>query len=170
MLELYNKDDTGESIKTVKEILRKIPDNGIGFGILKYLSNDKALKEKLRSIPDPGIIFNYLGQVNENIVTGSDWKLGSRSIVLDQNKKGLRKNYIEINSLITDDKLKIEINYSSNIHRKETIEAFADSFLNELINIISHCTDTESGGFTPSDFSAAGLNQQELDNLLANLN
>ncbi|HMS34192.1 MAG TPA: amino acid adenylation domain-containing protein [Ignavibacteria bacterium] len=170
ILELYNKDDTGESIKTIKEILRKIPDNGIGFGILKYLSKDEQVKEKLRGIPDPGIIFNYLGQMNENIVTGSDWKLGRRSIVLNQNEKGLRKNLIELNSLITDDKLKIEINYSINIHNKETIESFADSYLNELTNIITHCTDTESGGFTPSDFSAAGLNQQELDNLLANLN
>ena len=170
VLELYNKDDTGESIKNVKENLRKIPDNGIGFSILKYLSSDEALKAKLRSIPDPGIIFNYLGQVNDSIVTGSDWKLGSRTIVLDQNKKGLRRNFIEINSLITEDKLKSSFIYSRNIHNKETIEAFADSYMNALKNIITHCTDSDAGGYTPSDFSAAGLNQQELDNLLANLN
>lgn len=170
VLELYNKDDIGESIKNAKENLRKIPYNGIGFGILKYLSSDEALKVKLMSIPDPGIIFNYLGQINDSIVTGSDWKLGSRSIVLDQNKKGLRRNFIEINSLITEEKLKINFTYSRNIHSKETIESFADSYLNALKNIITHCTDSDNGGYTPSDFSAAGLNQQELDNLLANLN
>ncbi len=170
VLELYNKDDIGESIKNAKENLRKIPHNGIGFGILKYLSSDEALKVKLSSINDPGIIFNYLGQINDSIVTGSDWKLGRRSIVLDQNKKGLRRNFIEINSLITEDKLKINFTYSRNLHSKETIEAFADSYLNALKNIITHCTDSDAGGYTPSDFSAAGLNQQELDNLLANLN
>lgn len=170
ILELHNKDDIGESIKSVKETLRKIPDNGIGFGILKYLSSDEKIKEKLRAIPDAGIIFNYLGQLNENIASGSDWKLGGKSIILDQNKKGLRRNYIEINSLITEDKFKINFNYSSNIHSRKTIEAFAESYINELRNIISHCTGTEAGGYTPSDFSAAGLSQQELDNLLANLN
>jgi non-ribosomal peptide synthase protein (TIGR01720 family) len=71
--------------------------------------------------------------------------------------------------MVIDDKLKMEFTFSKNIHRKETITKFATMYESALKQIITHCTVTEAGGFTPSDFSAAGLNQQELDNLLANL-
>lgn len=163
-------EETGETIKSVKEYLRKIPNNGIGFGILKYLSKDKSLTEKLRSIQQPEIVFNYLGQINENIIDSSDWKLGKELIVLDQNKDGIRAHILEINSIVSDSKLKVNFTFSKNIFNSETINNFSEVYIEELKNIIDHCTTEDTGGYTPSDFSAAGLDQQELDNLLANLN
>ncbi|MEO8210866.1 MAG: condensation domain-containing protein, partial [bacterium] len=170
VLEIYNKNDIGDSIKLVKETLRQIPNNGIGFGLLKYLNTDENIKEKLKTLPKPEIVFNYLGQLNENIIPNSDWKLGKKSIILSQSKQGLRTHLIEINGIVADNKLKMDFNFSKNIHKKETIETFAKHYEDALKNIIEHCSDAETGGYTPSDFEAAGLNQQELDNLLANLN
>ncbi len=170
VLEIYNTDDIGETIKLVKESLRQIPNSGIGFGILKYLNTDQTVKEKLNLLPNPEIIFNYLGQFNESIIPNSDWKLGKKSIILSQNKNGLRNHLIEINSIITDNKLRMEFSFSTNIYKRETIETFSKNYEDALRNIVEHCKDTDTGGYTPSDFDAAGLNQQELDNLLANLN
>ncbi len=169
LLEIFNKDDIGETIKSIKESLRKIPDNGIGFGVLKYLSDDKDLKEKIHSLPQPEIIFNYLGQINESITAGSDWKLGSKPIILDQNKKDKRNHILEINILIVSNRVKMDFVFSKNIHKRETIESIAKIYTDELKKIIDHCISQESSGFTPSDFSAAGLDQQELDKLIANL-
>ncbi|GAA3185500.1 hypothetical protein GCM10020255_081840 [Rhodococcus baikonurensis] len=46
------------AVKLVKETLLDLPDNGIGFGILKYLDRS----EELRALPTPQISFNYLGR------------------------------------------------------------------------------------------------------------
>jgi amino acid adenylation domain-containing protein/non-ribosomal peptide synthase protein (TIGR01720 family) len=168
VLKIYDKDDIGEAIKSVKETLRQIPNNGIGFGMLKYLSNDIDIRNKLNSIHKPEFIFNYLGQFNENITPDSQWKFSDKAIVLRQGKKDIRASLLELNSLIINGKLKMELSYSKNFHEAETIEAFANDYMSELRKIITHCTADEGGGYTPSDFSASGLSQQELDNLLAN--
>ncbi|HMR40461.1 MAG TPA: amino acid adenylation domain-containing protein [Ignavibacteria bacterium] len=174
MLNTFNANsniaEISETIKSIKESLRQTPCKGFGFGILKYIGKDKSLKDKLTSMPEREVIFNYLGQFNEIISKGSDWKTGKQSLKLSQNKENKRDHLIEINSLIIYDKLKMDFVYSTNFHKKETIELFADLYKRSLEKLIAHCTKDETGGITPSDFSSSGLNQQELDNLLANLN
>ncbi|WP_348538094.1 amino acid adenylation domain-containing protein [Nocardia carnea] len=51
----------GSAIKQVKEQLRAVPDNGIGYGMLRYL--DPVGSAELGSAPEPQISFNYLGRV-----------------------------------------------------------------------------------------------------------
>jgi amino acid adenylation domain-containing protein/non-ribosomal peptide synthase protein (TIGR01720 family) len=163
-------EEISETIKTIKENIRQIPDKGFGFGILKYLSSDKSIKEKLCSMPEREIIFNYLGQFNESIAQGSDWKTGKQSLLLSQTQSDKRDHLIEINCLINDNKLKMDFVYSTNFHKKQTMKLFSELYKESLNSIIDHCTSEEAGGVTPSDFSSSGLNQQELDNLLSNLN
>lgn len=169
VLKLPDKENTGSTIKTIKENLRQIPDNGIGFGVLKYLNNDNEIREKFNSLPKPEILFNYLGQMNENIGPESDWRIGKRIIVLDQSKKDLRHHVLEINIIIVNNKLKMDFSFSKNIHNRETIETFSKMFTDELKHIIDHCITSEETGYTPSDFSEAGIDQSDLDNILANL-
>jgi len=58
-------DDWGASISSVKEGLRNVPNNGIGYGTIFGYS----------SIPLPRISFNYLGQFDQSTSTTSFWKL-----------------------------------------------------------------------------------------------
>ena len=160
----------GDIIKKVKEDLRKIPENGIGYGILRYLSSGKQISGINDDTGKPGIIFNYLGQMSDTVSKDSEWKIGSRSIILSRNVTGVRTHSIEINSIITNNKLKMNFTFSRNIHKKETIETFAGFYRSALLSVIDHCKNPEAGGYTVSDFSESGLDQQELDNLLANLN
>lgn len=174
MLNTFNtnnsEEEIGETIKTIKESIRQIPGKGFGFGVLKYFSNDSSVREKLSSMPDREIIFNYLGQFNEKIAAGSDWKTGKHPLKLNQDKKNNRGHLIEINCLINEDRLKMDFTFNSNFHKKENMELFSNLYKESLERIIAHCTKDDTGGVTPSDFSSSGLNQQELDNLLANLN
>lgn len=169
LLDSAVSDDKGDIIKSVKETLRRNPDGGISYGMLRYISEDALIKSEMLKIPEPEIVFNYLGQINKIINGDQEWKLGDRLIVLSRNENGKRKHKLEINSVLSDNCLKLDFTYSKNIFNKETIENFAQIYITELKEIISHCISTEAGGYTPSDFSAAGLDQQELDNLLANL-
>src|SRR6202035_1299472 len=58
--------EPGEALKSVKEQIRGIPQRGVGYGILRYLSSDNALKSR----PEPAMVFNYLGQF-DSAVAGS---------------------------------------------------------------------------------------------------
>ncbi len=58
---------------------------------------------------------------------------------------------------------------SGGAHRKEDVERIADRFLERLGSLIRHCLSAEAGGFTPSDFPVSGLDQADLDQLLAEL-
>ena len=52
----------GRALKLVKEQLRAVPDNGLGYGLLRYLNPaDGSAVE--RSIPSAQIGFNYLGRI-----------------------------------------------------------------------------------------------------------
>ena len=53
------------------------------------------------------------------------------------------------------------------MHRRATIESLAQGYKEALQELLVHCLSAEAGGFTPSDFPLAKLEQQELDGLMA---
>ncbi|MEI5102702.1 amino acid adenylation domain-containing protein [Streptomyces sp. PmtG] len=52
----------GQAIKTVKEQLRSVPDNGLGYGLLRHLNPETATT--LTGARTPQIGFNYLGKTS----------------------------------------------------------------------------------------------------------
>ena len=56
--------NVGETLQGVKETLRQVPRNGIGYGLLRYLSPEAEVKRRLMKAPQPQISFNYHGQVS----------------------------------------------------------------------------------------------------------
>ncbi|WP_410584068.1 condensation domain-containing protein, partial [Bacillus sp. SIMBA_005] len=59
VLDMTESNSLSSSIKYTKEMLRHIPHNGIGYGILRYLSDSVHLQLK------PDISFNYLGEFGQ---------------------------------------------------------------------------------------------------------
>ena len=49
----------GRALKAIKEQLRTLPDNGLGYGLLRYLNPQTAAE--LAQLPVPQLGFNYLG-------------------------------------------------------------------------------------------------------------
>ena len=54
-----------ETLLATRATLRSIPNRGIGYGVLRYLSPDAALRDELASRPQPEVMFNYLGQFDQ---------------------------------------------------------------------------------------------------------
>ncbi|MDP9146955.1 MAG: amino acid adenylation domain-containing protein, partial [Acidobacteriota bacterium] len=153
----------GEAIKSVKEQLRRIPQRGIGYGILRYLSGNNDLSSR----PDPGMVFNYYGQFDQAVATSKLFRFSSESGGPWHSPKQKRRHALEINSLIMDGKLDFECGYNPALHDEKTIQQFADEFLNALKEIITHCQLPTAGGRTPSDFPLAQIDQASLDRLLS---
>ncbi|KAF6649084.1 condensation domain-containing protein, partial [Paenibacillus sp. EKM301P] len=64
VLDMNAGQDLSQRIKQVKEGLRRIPQKGIGYGMLRYLS---AACEQERFVTEPEISFNYLGQFDQDM-------------------------------------------------------------------------------------------------------
>ncbi|MGG0815881.1 non-ribosomal peptide synthase/polyketide synthase [Paenibacillus alvei] len=162
-LKLEAGDDLGTVLKSVKEQLRALPNRGIGFGILRYLSEDPEMRAESWSQPDAEVIFNYLGQFDQ-LVAGSAF---FDKVELEQSIGGNRRHVLDVYGMVSDGELQMVWEYSENLHQRTTIERLADEFMSALRNLIAHCLAPEAGGITPSDFPLANVTQMELDRLYA---
>ncbi|NET02964.1 MAG: amino acid adenylation domain-containing protein, partial [Sphaerospermopsis sp. SIO1G1] len=163
------KEDLGNIIKSVKEQLREIPNKGIGYGVLRYLS-DAEISNQLEKAQPAEISFNYLGQFTQTLNTSSLLSSADESSGEFQSLLGNRETVLDVNAIISEEQLQITWIYSHNIHEQKTIENIANDFINTLQEIINHCLEPENVGYTPSDFPLIKLNQQELDGIIDKLN
>ena len=156
-----------EIIQTIKEQLRQIPKNGIGYGLLRYLHQDKAICQ-IAAIPEAEVCFNYLGQF-DNLLTDSDWfKLASESDGQARSCLNKRRYLFNINGYVVDNQLNLDWIYSSQIHREQTIINLAESYIKILQDFIAlSCLEVKS--YNVSGFPQSNLNQEQLDNFLATL-
>jgi non-ribosomal peptide synthase protein (TIGR01720 family) len=163
LLELRQTDPPGSALKSVKEQLRRIPNRGIGYGLLRYLKEDVAITEKLRRLPQAEVSFNYLGQFDQVLSTDSRFQIAKESSGRAHSRLGSRRHLLEVNALVAGGQLQLDWTYSSNLHQRATIESLAQGFLTALRSLIAHCQSPEAGGYTPSDFPLTQMSQDALD-------
>ncbi|MEO8429888.1 MAG: amino acid adenylation domain-containing protein [Acidobacteriota bacterium] len=157
----------GESLKSIKEQLRKIPRRGVGYGILRYLHRDERVRERL-SRPVPSVSFNYLGQLDATIgETGFSYSNEFRGLEIGIDEKPMYS--LDVNGGISGGRLQFEWTFDTRRFSVSTVRSVAESFRSSLRGLIHHCRSPHAGGFTPSDFPEAGLSQDELDRLIAKL-
>ncbi|MEA5581860.1 amino acid adenylation domain-containing protein [Nodularia harveyana UHCC-0300] len=167
LLSLEENPHPGEALKSIKEQLRRIPQKGINYGILRYLSDDPQIRQQLADLPPAEVCFNYLGQF-ERIPPGIIQGFADISTGENQSPSSRRRYLLEITGIVAAGKLQINLIYSAQVHQKSTIQRLADNLITALQTLISHCQSTV-GGYTPSDFPVADLSQDELDALLAEI-
>jgi non-ribosomal peptide synthase protein (TIGR01720 family) len=156
----------GHALKSIKEQLRQIPQNGLGYGILRYLAPD-GIQAQLRDMPRPEVRFNYLGQIDQALLP--PFAPAPESVGATRSPRNPRDILLEINGIIAAGQLRLTWSYSRDIHYPSTIQTLADRTIHHLRHLIHHCQSPQSGGYTPSDFPLMSLNQSELDDLLADL-
>jgi amino acid adenylation domain-containing protein/non-ribosomal peptide synthase protein (TIGR01720 family) len=170
LLELKEIDRPGETLKSIKEQLRRIPNRGIGYGLLRYLSRDSAIRQELQAWPQAEVSFNYLGQLDQVLSRSPLFTLSRESIGPLRSPQGQRSHLLEINGFVVEGRLQLEWTYSRNFHKQSTIEHLAQEFINALQALIAHCQSPDAGGYTPSDFPNIELSQEKLDQILAEIN
>jgi non-ribosomal peptide synthase protein (TIGR01720 family) len=168
MLELEKTSDIGDHLKSIKEQLRCIPNYGISYGILRYLSPDKTVKLQFKATPKAEVVFNYLGQINP--IKSDFFTLDlSESSQFNRSPDQVRRYLLEINGFVSQNQLQLNWIYSQNIHKRETIEYWASHFITAIKALIAYASSPKAEAYTPSDFSAARINQKQLDKFITKL-
>ncbi|CAM2069492.1 Amino acid adenylation domain-containing protein [Sulfidibacter corallicola] len=177
-LELPATTNLGRVLTAIKELRRAVPDHGIGWGLLRHRSGAPeredaaraAAERAIRAWPTPPISFNYLGQF-DSLANDEDQELylAQESTGLDIAAQGRRTHLFNLNALIRDGRLHLSWTYSHHLHDRVTIENLARSYMDHLAKLIEHCLDPSEGGFSASDFPAARLDQNQLEEFIAQL-
>ena len=156
--------DIGQSIKTVKEQLRAVPNKGIGFGVLRYLGRD-ADRQCLSQLPAPRITFNYLGQFDSSFETDGEslFTPAAENAGNEQSPDAPLSNWLTLNGRVYGGELKVGWTFSREMFDEALIQRLADEYADELRLLIGHCADHQ--GVTPADFPLARISQAQLDAL-----
>ena len=156
------------AVKAVKEQQRRVPTGGLGYGVLRYLSPEQGgVVGALRSKPPPEIAFNYLGQLDREEAASELFRLSRDPSGRARCPGGRRRYLIEVNGSVSGGRLELTWTYSENVHRRETVERLADGFLDALRALVEGAQEAAAGGYTPSDFDDVDLDQEALDQILA---
>jgi amino acid adenylation domain-containing protein/non-ribosomal peptide synthase protein (TIGR01720 family) len=169
LLDLRGVRDPGEAVRTVKEQLRAVPRRGIGYGLLRYLSEDEEVVAQLRSVPPAQVSFNYLGQFDQIVDESPTFGPAPESPGPSRSLKGDRTHLLILNGGIVGGRLRIEWAYSGAMLERETVRRVAESYIETLRAIIEHCQSSDAVGYTPSDFPDVELSQQEIEGMMAEI-
>ncbi|CAG0936133.1 myxalamid-type nonribosomal peptide synthetase MxaA [Thermoflexales bacterium] len=160
----------GETLRSVKEQLRQLPQPGLSFGLLRYLSGNARVMEELRSLPQAEVGFHYLEPFHWRSTETALFQLTPKSLELTCSPTEKRAHVLNVDAWVIAEQLEIRLRYSENLHQRSTIEHVAKDYREALLQLITHCTSSETGRYTPSDFPEAGLEQADLDYIMAQLN
>ncbi|KFM93769.1 non-ribosomal peptide synthase domain protein [Bacillus paralicheniformis] len=157
------------ALKITKDTLRRIPDKGFGYGVLKYMTPPEKAKIKFGKAPD--ITFNYLGQFEignraqtetEQLDAFTFSPLGGGEDITGTWK---REQSLDISALVAEGKLTVNMTYETGRFQKETIERLSQDCQYYLRKLMNHClgkTETEK---TVSDFDDRELTEEAFKNI-----
>ncbi|MFA1545317.1 amino acid adenylation domain-containing protein, partial [Actinomadura chokoriensis] len=152
----------GDAVRSVKERLRALPDNGIGYGLLRYLN--AATGAELAARPAPQMVVNYLGRVEAG---DGDWSIAAEAGALDGGGDAAMPlaHTVEIDAIARDSaagpRLSATWTWAARILDGADVAELAAAWFEALQGIVAHVA-AGGGGHTPSDFPLVPLTRPEV--------
>ncbi|MBY0125172.1 plipastatin non-ribosomal peptide synthetase PpsC [Bacillus subtilis] len=157
-----HRDELGTSVKTVKDTLGRIPNKGVGYGMLKYLTHPE--NKSITFSKTPEISFNYLGQFND-IERQDTFRPSSLGSGKDITHTWKREQIIEMSAMTADKKLHFNLSYPPARFHRNTMEQLINRIEHFLLDIMKHCAGQQKAEKTLSDFSSQSLTAEDLDSI-----
>ncbi|MGW4551930.1 amino acid adenylation domain-containing protein, partial [Streptomyces violaceorubidus] len=154
----------GTVLKRIKEQLRAVPGEGIGYGLLRHLN--PATRARLAGGRRPQLGFNYLGRFGAAPQTGA-WapEPGVAGPAGEADTAPL-SHVVELNSHTADEpggpRLVATWTWAGRLLPQESVARLAQAWFAALRALTEHAEAPDAGGLTPSDV-ALEISQEEID-------
>ncbi|EGH17239.1 pyoverdine sidechain peptide synthetase IV, D-Asp-L-Ser component, partial [Pseudomonas savastanoi pv. glycinea str. race 4] len=117
-----------DSLMTIKEQLRAVPDKGIGYGALRYLGSESA-RQTLQALPLGSIVFNYLGQFDGSFdAQGALFTPSAESSGASQSADAPLAAPLSINGQVYGGELRLSWTFSGAVFERDTVQRLADEY------------------------------------------
>ncbi len=172
--------DAGRLIKRIKEQIRAVPGEGLGYGMLRFLN--PATKPVLAALPEPQIGFNYTGRFSG----------AAPSPLTDQDSRDERarpeppegspeegpgaleggpsmplRHPLEVSGSVRDlpegPDMRLALEAQADLIGHQTMADIGHRWLDMLHGFVAHVARSQGGGHTPSDFSLVSLGQEDIE-------
>ncbi|QSQ26355.1 amino acid adenylation domain-containing protein [Pyxidicoccus parkwayensis] len=163
-VELPEGGSPGDALRALRDARRRLPANGIGYGLLRYLRADSA--EVLRTAPRAEVGFNYLGQLDAAARGSERFALTEEPSGPWHGSGGRRPHRIEVNAVVSEGRLKVTWVYGSRVYQRATIQSVADHFMAALRELVEGRGSPDAARRSPGDFPLARLSPATLERTL----
>jgi nonribosomal peptide synthetase CepB len=177
--------DAGRLVKRVKEQLRSVPGDGLGYGLLRYLN--PATSAALAAMPASQIGFNYMGRFTARdggipsagspglpATAGTAeaasvlWQpAGENALGGAVDEQMPARHALEAVGLVRDlptgPELTVTLECPAGLIGEADLAELAAGWVAVLTGLIAHTSQDGVGGHTPSDFSLVSLGQDEIE-------
>ncbi|MBE3200976.1 non-ribosomal peptide synthetase [Parafrankia sp. CH37] len=163
-------------VKRVKEHLRAIPDNGIGYGLLRFAGADAELARH----PEPQILFNYVGRVDGGLVgpvgpaasVDPVEQLGFAGISFGGVAPAADPELPAAAALVTNvaasdgadgPELALRLQFPAGLFTDDEVTALAERWIETLAALAEEVDSRGAGGRTPSDLPLVRATQADVE-------
>ncbi|WP_311083194.1 non-ribosomal peptide synthetase [Paenibacillus polymyxa] len=164
VLDMEPGGDSSLLLRNVKETVRQVPNQGLGYGLLKYGSGTSVGSEfNAKYYPEIGFRL-----IHSESVSSSHFHTSPMDVELwsDQNCSVSDLTYpLYLDGRLKDGKLSICMLYNRQAYEADTIRMLLLRFEHHLSGIIQHCLDQSGRQLTPSDVGARGLDLDEFEDM-----
>lgn len=154
--------DITSGIINVKDAIRRIPNNGIGYGLLRFLNKSDIKLERL------DIGFNYLGEIDNETYEDTEVKMAQYSCGASTDRTNRLSNPIMLNCKVSNKVFECDITYESNIFGDSIVEEFLSNYKKAILDVLIECNCCEGEKImTATDFSSELTTEvfSELENM-----
>jgi mycobactin peptide synthetase MbtF len=168
--------DAGALVKQIKEQIRAVPGDGLGYGMLRYLN--PGTRAVMDSLAEPRIGFNYTGRFSAEEVPGPDsagrGRPGPAGQAIDSRagEEAGAARYMplrhpvevsaSVHDLAEEPELRLTLEAPSNVLAPELVEELGLRWLDILRGLAAHVAGG-GGGHTPSDFALVSVHQEDIE-------
>jgi amino acid adenylation domain-containing protein/non-ribosomal peptide synthase protein (TIGR01720 family) len=135
VLDLRGAETFDDALGRVASELRRVPNRGIDYGILRYLASDEPRK-LLAGLPRRQVCLNYEGQLDRTLGRGSIFTVDDGAVGRLRDPDSDRPYLIEVGAAVLDGRLRIAWSYSEHLHTNHTVQRLADAQLACLRRIV----------------------------------
>ncbi|WP_158642232.1 non-ribosomal peptide synthetase [Actinomadura sp. WAC 06369] len=165
--------DAGVLVKRVKEQVRNVPVDGLGYGMLRHLNPDTA--PVLADLPAAQIGFNYMGRfaaAGDGAGDGAGWRPAGEAALGGSAGPAMAFGHaLEAGGVVLDrpggPELALSLAAPAGLVDAAALDDLAGRWAAMLGGLAAHAADPSAGGHTPSDFPLVNLDQDQVDELQA---
>jgi amino acid adenylation domain-containing protein/non-ribosomal peptide synthase protein (TIGR01720 family) len=150
--------EVGYQIKLTKETLRAVPDRGLGYGVLRYVTGSLP-----QTLPRPGVSFNYLGAIDAPAAC-APFRIADEPLDGHVNPDAECLAELEASAMTSGGALRLMLAYDRRRFDAAAVEALIRHWQGELRAAIEHCC-RHAAELTPADLSYSALSVDELEDI-----